>query len=77
MILGAILLFLVVVPAVTFCLKKQDGISFIAVGAPGIWASVWGAVVATVALIGRARAAKSCVMCRIVPCSRGPSRPKC
>lgn len=31
MILGAILLFLVVVPAVTFCLKKRDGISFIAV----------------------------------------------
>ena len=76
-ILGALLLFLSVTLTIIFCLKR-DGISFIVIVSIGVEEKCMRVLLLSQwHLVGRARDAKSPVICRIVPCNRELFYPKC
>ncbi|XP_029059834.1 programmed cell death 1 ligand 1 isoform X1 [Monodon monoceros] len=76
-ILGALLLFLNVTLTIIFCLKR-DGISFIVIVSIGVEEKCMRVLLLSQwHLVGRARNAKSPVICRTAPCNRELFYPKC
>lgn len=75
-ILGALLLFLSVTLTIIFYLKR-DGISFIVIVSIGVEEKCMRVLLLSQwHLVGRARDAKSPVICRTVPCNRELFYPK-